>query len=95
MTMTVLAIECMHQLTIALKQFGEHAFFDKGPGEIMDIPALAKKFRTFSPDYAVETFRYILKGKQYGKRFASAILNCLENWDELWDAHGDFLETFY
>lgn len=92
--MTVLADECMHALKIALKKFGEYNFFDKGPQEVMNIDELAARFRTVSPDHAVDTFKDILKDKEYGKRLTSAILLELQDWDELWDKHGDFLGEY-
>ena len=92
--MTVLADECMHELKVALKKFGTYSFFDKGPQEVMNIDAIAAKFRTVSVDHVAETFRDILKDKEYGERLASSILLCLQDWDELWDKHGDFLGTF-
>jgi hypothetical protein len=88
--MTVLAEECMHFLKVAIKKFGEYTFFDKGPDEVMNIHAMAKNFRSVSPDHAVETFKDILKDENYGRKLVSAILVHLQDWDELWDKHGEF-----
>lgn len=92
--MTALAYEILHELHIALKQFGTHDFFDKGPSEIMNIDSIAARLRVVSVDYVAETFKGILTDGEYGRRLASAILLCLQDWDELWDKHGDFLGTF-
>lgn len=92
--MTALAYECMHALSIALKTFGEYSFEDKGPQEVMNIDELAQRFRANSVDYAAQTFKDILTDKEHGKRLASAILLQLQDWDELWDKHGEFLGRF-
>lgn len=92
--MTVLAEECMHELAVALKKFGTYSFFDKGPSEVINIDALSSRFRAVGADHATEAFKDILKDKEYGKRFVSSILVCLQDWDELWEKHGTFLGKY-
>lgn len=87
--------ECIAAMKFAHKQFGEYTFGDKGPHEVMDIDDLARKFRAAGVDASIEAFKHILKSKKHGEQLASAIVGQLEDWDELWNAHDDFLQGFY
>lgn len=87
--------ECIAAMKLAHKQFGVYAFGDKGPHEVMDIDELARKFRESGVEASAEAFKHILKDKKYGERLASAIVGQLEDWDELWTAHGELLRSFY
>lgn len=70
-------------------------FFDKGPDSIMNIREIANKFRVAGVEKSIQAFREILTDVKYGAKFASAIIGELEDWDELWDKHKDFLSEYY
>lgn len=89
-----LAKICKRELEVSLRRFGEHPFFDRGPHEVMDIDALAERFRVAGIDASVEAFGELIVDKRFGERLASSILEQLDSWDELWDEHGDFLASF-
>lgn len=94
--MDSLAKTALEALKVGLKQYGEYSFSDKGPHEVMDIYALAASFREAGVEAAVEAFREIRTADpEHGDRLASAIVGELEEWYELWGAHGEYLNEFY
>ena len=82
-------------IRVAVRQFGEYSFDDKGPQEVMDLPI--SEIKALSVDDAAETLRLVLeKDKKHGPRFIGAVLVDMQEWDhfdELLEKHkwlGDY-----
>ncbi len=84
-----LLTEMQAALKVALRQFGEYQFDDKGPWEVIELEPYAKKLRTLSAYDAADVIRRISQftkhGAHRGVRLASALLEELQEWDELFD----------
>jgi hypothetical protein len=94
---TQLAENAVKAMKAALKQFGTYTYDDKGPQEVMDIYEQANVFKAAGVEEAAAAFHDLVDSKKdAGRRavLASAILGELQDWDELWNADGDFLSTF-
>lgn len=86
-----LAEECLDEIAAAVKQFGTYSYDDKGPGEVMEVYELVRKFRVLDVKAAAHSLRILgnsprLDGR--GERLASCIIGEMEDWDELFEQPG-------
>jgi len=72
-------------IEVALKQFGEYTYLDKGPGEVMDVDMYVEVVGKMSPDEVADSLIRLAETSQYGAALASAILMDLQHWDELFE----------
>ena len=80
----------------ALKEFGEHQFDDKGPGEVMHVNAIVKELREMSAAQAAEIIRTLSVRQEHEgrcKTLASYLVLCLDDWDALFEEPG--IEELY
>ena len=61
MTTTITAQTILGQLKVALRKFGEHSFFDKGPYEVMDFDGIVKSLGAMEPEAAIAILQEVLK----------------------------------
>jgi hypothetical protein len=89
--MNNLTTECLTALGDALKQFGEYAFDDKGPHEVMDTDALVLSFRKLPAVEAAKVLLEISNSKKYkgrGSYLASSLVGEMQDWDALFEQEG-------
>jgi len=71
--------ECIAAVRAAIKQFGEYNYFDKGPQEVMDIPAFAKKTSDMTAVQIADVFAAI-RQRKYGEEFVRTMLVELQEY---------------
>ena len=87
--------ECFKRLKDGLRDFGGSTYHDKGPTEVVDMLDLPKMFRDAGVDASLLAFKEILTDPEFGLALASAILQELDDWEDLWRDNEDFLGVFY
>lgn len=78
--------------------FGQYSFFDQGPDSVMDLTALSQQFRDAGADEAAGALRIILMAdglENEADHLVRALVSSLDDWDEIWEQHGDFLGDYY
>jgi len=86
-----LAEECLDEISAAVKQFGTYSYDDKGPGEVMGVDKLVRKFRELDVKAAAHSLRILGNSPRQdgrGERLASCIIGEMEDWDELFEQPG-------
>lgn len=91
-----LAKKALDEMKSALTEFGRYTFFDKGPGEVMDMGKLVYEFRTAGVEPCAQALKEILaiKDDEAGEMLVSAFLMCMQDWDEFWEAHSETLGDY-
>ena len=91
-----LGIRYVRRIKEALKAHGEYTYHDKGPQEVMDIPA--DKLQTLTVDEVSDILEYVIKkSKKHGPRFVQTCLVEMQEWDkfdELLASHEWLCEHF-
>ena len=73
------------ELAEALKMFGTHTFFDKGPHEVMDVGVFVEELRALPGDEAGRRLQALVDiGSREMRDVASAILGECDSMDEAW-----------
>lgn len=68
--------------------FGEYTFSDKGADEVMDIEALAAKYKLLPAAEAAAVLMEVYTSKEHkgnGELLACSIICCLQEWPELFE----------
>jgi len=78
----------LKELGVALKQFGEYTFSDKGAEEVMDLESLAEKYKALPAKEAAAVLMEVYKSKEhkgYGHSLAGTLIGEMQDWSELFD----------
>lgn len=80
------AIKVVDDINVALRQFGEYTYYDKGAEEVFDVDALVAELRPLSGDEIGQILADVLT-YEHGKPVVSSVLSALDGVeDEKWDA---------
>lgn len=79
-------VESMIQdIQVALDQFGEYQYMDKGPSEVMDVDRWVQQVRDMPVEVASDVLLQLAGTGYLGEMLASEILLNLQDWDELFE----------
>jgi|TARA_E500000318_G_C3443049_1_gene165760 hypothetical protein len=95
-TVPTMAADIVRQMHEGIREFGEYSFTDEGAGEIMDLGKIAKNLRSLEPATAVEVLKQVealISVDWKRKHLLADIVLSLDEWDEIWETHGDYLEN--
>jgi len=88
-------VKAREQIETAKYAFGVYTYRDRGPEEVMDVPALAVDMRALGHGDAADAINKMSKESHDMSLLATALLHELEDWDELFDLHEDEITHAY
>lgn len=78
----ITAKQCITQINKAVRQFGEHNYYDKGPQEVMDIAAVCKSMEGMTAEQIGDVLNTVKESK-HGEQFVSTMLVSLQDRTDL------------
>ena len=66
--------DLVNQIRAAHKEFGRYTYYDKGPGEVMDIHTISTKIKEMDPKEARDVLAEVKKYKNGGYDLVSSVL---------------------
>jgi len=81
--MAITAEEIIVKLDEALRQFGEHSYYDKGPGEVMDVAEITVELMSM-PATAAGNVLAEVGEHQHGEDLVRDLLNDMDGVDDNW-----------
>lgn len=75
----ITAEEIIKLIKLAVKTFGEYSYHDKGPDEVMDMPAISSRLKVMQPQTVADVLAVVRELKDYGEDFVSSALVDLQN----------------
>jgi len=72
------------QLKDALRDFGEYAFDDKGPREVMNIPPIVSELRAMNGSEAGKVMKEVAEKHDRGKALIDHLAACMQDSPDDW-----------
>jgi hypothetical protein len=86
----ITAKECIAKIRQAIKTFGTYSYDDKGPGEVMDMPAIIKAMEDMTGKQIADVLADIRsKYKANGERFIGEVMVDLQGRSDIEDMYED------
>ena len=71
-----------------IRKFGEHNYFDKGPHESMDFPAIKERFDDMTPQQVADVLAEV-RDVKYGEDFVRSMICELDTEDRMDPIYAD------
>lgn len=79
----ITAQECSELIDKAIKSFGEHSYYDKGPTEVMDFKYITDKLMNMSGQQIADMLVELIYLNDYGVSFTKAVMSAMDDCTDI------------
>lgn len=80
----ITSADIIKQLTEALEKFGTHAFYDKGPDEVMNIDMISIELKTMTAEEVGTILKEVAQSNPHGQNLIDCIIQDLDTELDDW-----------